>query len=234
MISVCMATYNGERFIREQIESILAQLSDSDELVISDDGSTDNTLEIILKYEDNRIRLFNNTNNGGPVGNFETALTQAHGDYIFLADQDDIWLSGRVDNALKILKTGRYDCVICNRIIIDAKGNTDKRPVLTNDFTKYPFWRVLLRNQYIGCCMAITRKLLNFALPFPDKLPMHDLWIGYIAHLTHRSCFLHEPLVAYRRHECNVTSEKSPFSVSYRIKFRLRLINQLIRLFHKK
>ena len=94
IVSVCMATYNGEKYIREQIDSILPQLSDSDELVISDDGSSDSTIDIIQGYNDRRIRLYHNTRHG-VTWNFENALRQSRGDVIFLADQDDVWKPGK-------------------------------------------------------------------------------------------------------------------------------------------
>lgn len=92
MISVCMATYNGEEYIKEQLESILCQLGEMDEIIISDDGSTDNTLNIIESYNDSRIKIHINTGKHGFVYNFENALQKAKGEYIFLSDQDDIWL----------------------------------------------------------------------------------------------------------------------------------------------
>lgn len=107
MISVCMATYNGGRFIKEQIDSILPQLSQYDELIVSDDGSTDRTLEIIASYKDERIKVFHHQKTGNKyyptlkvcysTNNFENALKQAKGDYIFLCDQDDIWEKNKVE-----------------------------------------------------------------------------------------------------------------------------------------
>ena len=101
MISVCMATYNGERFIVGQIRSILSQLNADDELIISDDGSTDDTTILIEGIGDKRITLLN----GGfhsPIKNFENAIKHAKGDVVYLSDQDDLWLPGRVEAALKL------------------------------------------------------------------------------------------------------------------------------------
>ena len=89
MISVCMATYNGEKYLREQVGSILTQLGENDELVVSDDGSTDSTIDILKSYNDPRIKIFINTGRHGVNSNFENALRHADGDYIFLSDQDD-------------------------------------------------------------------------------------------------------------------------------------------------
>lgn len=121
MISVCMATYNGEKYIEQQIASILAQLSENDELIVSDDGSSDHTTDILARYgTDRRIRVLH----GGfhsPIYNFEHAIKQAQGDYIFMADQDDVWLPGRVAETLKMHEQG-IDLVICKAENIDGEG----------------------------------------------------------------------------------------------------------------
>ena len=130
MISVCMATYNGERFIKEQIDQILPQLSQDDELIISDDGSTDRTLEIIASYKDERIKVFHHQKKGNKyyptlslcysTSNFENALQQAKGDYIFLSDQDDIWEKNKVKICVELLRN--YDYVIHNFSVINENG----------------------------------------------------------------------------------------------------------------
>ena len=234
MISVCVATYNGERYIETQIRSILDQLNKDDEIIISDDSSTDRTLDIIRSFNDSRIKLFEGNKFPSPTFNFENALKHAKGDFIFLSDQDDIWLDGRVSEAVAALKTSNIDCVICNRIIIDQNGDSNDEPVVSSDFTKSPFWKVLYHNPYIGCCMAFNRLLLDRALPFPKNLPMHDLWIGLLAHKNKRVGFIPTPLIGYRRHGNNVTTGKSPYSVIYRVLFRLRLVRQLWSRFHRK
>ena len=104
MISVCMASYNGEKYIKQQIDSILKQLSDEDELVISDDGSTDNTLSVIQSIHDKRIKLIHNQGEHGYSRNFENALKNSKGDYIFLSDQDDVWKDNKVETILPLLK----------------------------------------------------------------------------------------------------------------------------------
>lgn len=120
MISVCMATYNGAKYIKEQIDSILCQLSDSDELIISDDHSTDVTCEIVNSYCDKRIKLFENTLKKGVTHNFENALVHASGDVIFLADQDDVWLSDKIECMTEFLKQGQYDVVMSNCSMVDS------------------------------------------------------------------------------------------------------------------
>ena len=111
-ISVCLASYNGQLFIEQQIKSILAQLSEYDELIVSDDCSTDKTLEIVETLNDKRIKIFSGIRYGSPIRNFENALKHATGDVIFLSDQDDVWLPNKV----KIMTSyfHQYDVVVSN------------------------------------------------------------------------------------------------------------------------
>ena len=120
MISVCIATYNGEKYIKEQLLSILPQLGKKDEVIISDDHSTDNTLDIVKGLNDNRIKIVMNNREKGYTSNFENALSYAIGDYIFLSDQDDIWMSNKVDYCIAELK--EYDLVVSDAILINSKG----------------------------------------------------------------------------------------------------------------
>src|ERR1035437_4235872 len=117
MISVCIASYNGEKYIRQQLDSILSQLTVKDEIVISDDSSSDRTTEIIKGYKDSRIKLFEKCTFKSPIFNLENALKKAKGDFIFLADQDDIWLSYKISHTIKQLKS--FDLVVCNGFIVD-------------------------------------------------------------------------------------------------------------------
>ena len=132
MISVCMATYNGEKYIKEQLDSILSQLESDDELLISDDGSTDNTISIIQSYNDSRIHILNHVPNSSYSGhekvssNFENALKNAHGDYIFLSDQDDIWCKDKVKKCVNEMQSSLF--VVHNMKIIDENGNMVKNP----------------------------------------------------------------------------------------------------------
>lgn len=119
-ISVAMASYNGEKYIEKQIRSILNQTYPVDEIVVSDDGSSDKTIEILNKIEDKRIHVFNNNGRKGYCGNFENALKICTGDYIFLADQDDLWMSNKVQSFINFIeKHPSVSCVFSNGILID-------------------------------------------------------------------------------------------------------------------
>jgi glycosyltransferase involved in cell wall biosynthesis len=224
MTSVCMASYNGERFIKEQIESILIQLSPYDELIISDDGSTDNTVAVIKSIHDPRIRLFTDNKFRDPIKNFQNALMYVRGDSVFLADQDDVWINGKCTEMLTLLKD--YDLVISDSIIVDEKLN-----VLFPSFFKYfgsgkGIIKNMIKSSYYGSCMAFKKEILNYALPFPDTKEIgHDLWIGLVAEMKGRVCFHQKPLLLYRRH----TEAFTPVTVgkSTRSKFQI-LIGRIV------
>lgn len=202
--SICMAAYNGELYICEQIESILQQMSIYDELIIVDDRSTDRTISIIQQYTDHRIKILINKQNSGPIKSFERALRHARNKYIFLADQDDIWMPEKLDTMIAMLKSG-YDLVVSDAYIM-----TDEIIEL-DTFYKYRNSRVgliknYMINSYIGCCMGFRSSFLKVILPFPENIVMHDLYIGMSINLLGRVVFVDERLIVYRRHENNVTS----------------------------
>ena len=200
-----MATYNGGKFVREQILSILSQLNNDDELIISDDGSTDDTLDIISSINDKRIVLLNN-NSHCYTSNFENALKYAKGDYIFLSDQDDIWRGDKVKVTVEYLQ--HYNFLMSNARIVDgdAKVVCESRNSLLR--VKTGFVNNLMKTHYLGCCMAFDKKVLNAVLPFPKnrELCLHDAWITMIAELCFKTHVCNEPLIDYRRHGKNASS----------------------------
>jgi glycosyltransferase involved in cell wall biosynthesis len=202
-ISVCMATYNGGQFVERQLRSIMQQLGVEDEVIISDDGSTDNTLQIISAFSDRRIKILGNKNRHGPVGNFENALLHSSGQFIFLADQDDVWLPEKVTIMCSLLMN--HDLVLTDCIVIDQRD-----AILRPSFFKYRgsrpgFWPNLYRNSYIGCCMAFRRDILVYILPFPAQIHMHDWWIGLLVEAKGRVAFYNKPLIKYVRHGGNAS-----------------------------
>src|SRR5260221_162307 len=174
-----MALHNGESFLQEQLGSILPQLGPDDELVVSDDGSTDNTLEILKSQSDQRISLLPARKFGSPAKNFEYALANCRNEIIFLADQDDIWH----DDKVKIMKEELAYCelVVCDCRLVDQKRNVAAPSFFEWNKSQKGLIKNLLRNSFVGCCMAFHRKVLNKVLPFPYGIPMHDQWIGLIA-----------------------------------------------------
>jgi len=220
MISVCIATYNGARYLREQLDSILPQIGEVDEVIISDDGSTDETIEIINSYSDGRIKLLHN-NNRGFVHNFENALKNTKGDYIFLCDQDDIWLPNKVQVCVETL--GKHIAVNHNSLLVDSEGKQLGVDFFSQNHSAGGYWRTLWRNSYSGCCMAFRRELLEYAMPFPPKIASHDIWLGLIAEKHGNPIFLQQPLLYYRRHGHNAssTAEKSELTFMQQLNYRL-------------
>ncbi len=230
MISVCMATYNGERFLRQQIDSILAQLGDGDELIISDDGSTDGTTDIIRSVGDDRIRLVEGPRRASATWNFENVLRQARGEYIFLSDQDDVWTDNKVAVMMEHLK--RHDCVVSDARMVDERLN-----VLEESYFKVHGTRpgrlcnTLLKNGYMGCCMAFSRRVRDAALPFPKDIPLHDIWIGNVAAYRYGVRFIADKLVLFRCHSGNnsfTAAKKSGNSPLKMLKIRLVVVKDLM------
>lgn len=211
-----MATKNGERFLHEQIDSILGQLDEDDELVISDDHSSDQTVAIVESYRDPRIRLLKHSTAIGITRNFEAALESSRGDVIFFADQDDLWLPQK--KMIMLDHLAKFDLVISDCLIVDETLRTAHRSFFSVNGSRKGLVKNLLKNSYMGCCMAFNRKLLLRALPFPDDIPMYDQWIGMIGELYFKVKFVHEPLVYYRRHGMTATSSGEASSLPFRKK----------------
>lgn len=227
MISVCMATYNGSKYIEKQLISILSQLNDADEIIIFDDSSDDNTIEIIKNFNDPRIRLHINEENSGVIRNFERAIYKANGDFIFLSDQDDIWYDNKVKKYIEQFEMG-YDLIISDLNLIDEHGDNLNKTFYSVRGYRHGIASNLFKNSFIGCSMAFNRKIKNNVLPFPKKLPMHDSWIGLNALLYGNVKFINEPTMGYRRHGSNVTSLNSTYNLSKIITDRYILAKSLL------
>ena len=231
MISVCMATYNGEKYIYEQLRSILSQLDESDEVIVSDDGSEDATLDIITSIYDKRIKLIKNEGPHGFTPNFQNALDNARGDIIFLADQDDIWLPNKVSVTLNELTDN--DLTISDCVTIDANGVVISGSRF-NDF-KIRGTRVehLIKSRYLGCCLAFKRKMLECLLPFPNRYDLleHDIWIVAVGLAFYRVKLIKQPLILYRRHGNNVSDGGfgQGYALSKKIEKRIYRLGQLLK-----
>jgi glycosyltransferase involved in cell wall biosynthesis len=229
MISVCIATYNGEEYIKEQLSSIISQLHDEDEIIISDDGSTDHTLSLIHSFNDTRIKIINGPKTNSPIDNFENALKASSGNYIFLSDQDDIWIKNKVEINLRYLQD--YDCVISDCCVVDK--NMD---IISDSFYKMNntkkglLYNLVIKNGYLGCCMSFNRRVLNKCLPFPKNIPMHDIWIGNVSAFYYKTIFISDRLINFRRHGNNAspTAEKSTYSFLRKIQFRYNIVKNIL------
>lgn len=228
-ISVALAAYKGELYIAEQIESILSQLGKDDEIVVSDDypeGKTRDTV-LTLASKDNRIRYIEGEGKG-VVKNFENALRSCCGDVIFLCDQDDVWLPGKVESVMNEIKNGA-SLVLHDASVTDAALNITDESYFSLHGSNASFIGNLIKNSFVGCCMAFTRELMLETLPFPEKLPMHDWWIALVAlKKKRRTVLLGKPLILWRRHGSNVTGGKTSFA--QKIIWRLRIVSSLARI----
>ena len=226
-VSVCMAAYRGERYIEAQIRSILSELREGDELLVSDDAPGGETERIVRAFAqaDARVRYLRGEGRG-VVRNFERVLSAASGDVLFLSDQDDVWLPGKVEAVLREIENGA--CLVVH----DATVTDELLQTLAPSFfalrgSRPGFLHNILRNSYMGCCMALTRPVLERALPFPPNLPMHDQWLGLTAEKLGRVRFLPTPYLLYRQHGGNVTGGRT--SPVQKLRWRLALLRALMK-----
>ncbi len=224
-ISICMATYNGEKYIFEQLESILNQISGFDEVIISDDSSNDKTIDAIKSFKDRRIILIENQKFNNPTSNFENAINNATGDIIVLSDQDDIWESNKIEIVKQSFidkDMGKPILNLYNGILIDDDNNN----IINDDLFSFLKLRKglvinVIKNRIIGCNIAFNRRLLHFALPFPRNIPMHDMWLGDIAYLFGKVNFINIKIVKYRRHSNNYTNYKTTLMQKFIMRYYL-------------
>lgn len=217
-----MATYNGAAYICQQLASILPQLGPDDEVIISDDGSTDATLSEIHALGSPLVRVVEGPRQHSPVRNFENALCQAKGDYIFLSDQDDVWVDDKVSVMMEALRS--HSLVVSDCAVTDSQLQV-MAPSFYEVVRKHEgrWYNLLVRNAYLGCCMAFRREVLDRALPFPANIPMHDIWLGNVAAFYYDVAFIPRPLMSYRRHGANAssTSDPSRSTLWQKVMFRL-------------
>lgn len=226
-VSVCMATYNGEKYIFEQLKSILK--SDKiTEVIVSDDGSTDKTKTIIESFNDKRIKIIKGPKKG-LIKNFENSIKNANGNFIFLSDQDDVWLDNKVDIMLE--KLCKYDLVCSDCFVTNEKLGIINQSFFELNQSKPGIKKNLIKNSYLGCCMAFKRVIIKDILPFPEKVGMHDWWIGLVAELNYKTSFLDEKLIYYRRHgkTNSITANKSTFSIYQKVIWRLNIAFNLLK-----
>jgi glycosyltransferase involved in cell wall biosynthesis len=198
MRSVVLAAYQGEQFIGEQLDSILSQLAPEDEVVISDDASTDRTLEIVTQRRDPRVRLLANTVRVGYVRNFQRAIEQSRGSHVYFSDQDDVWLPNKVSVLDAALRTN--PCVASDAIVV----NDRLEQLLPSyfDFRRARSFTVrsmFFKPSIIGATMACERRYLATLLPVPTGVP-HDFWLSINAALDGALGIVPTPLILYRRH----------------------------------
>lgn len=201
--SVCMATYNGERFLPEQIDSIISQMGMDDELVVVDDASSDRTVSYLESLSDSRIKIYKNKSNIGHVQSFAKALGLAQSAYIFMADQDDVWIVGRLAAMREVLAAGS-SLVSTNSKFINNEGRAisplhpDLKEKDSDSYISNIIRIFIGKAFYNGCAMGLRKELLQVVLPIPSYVESHDLWIAMVANSIGSSRHL-ENYTLYRR-----------------------------------
>lgn len=226
-ISVCMAAYNGERYITAQLQSILSQLAPQDEVIVVDDDSKDTTREKILALNDSRIQFIQHDHNCGVSQTFEDAIRAASGGILFLSDQDDIWAPNKVSVILEAFRSHPEATLIAtDNALIDASGTLLSKSYFAGRGRFHPgLWANLIRNRFGGCTMAFRAYIVEEILPLPHKYDvLHDIWIGVRNTLAgYKSLYIAEPLVFNRRHSSTATGQ-GRLTVARKIRIRIHLL----------
>lgn len=212
MISIALATYNGSKYIREQIDSIRNQTFTDFEVIACDDCSTDETAAILHEYEkkDSRFHVYQNPQNLGFKKNFEHILTLCKGDYIAFCDQDDVWTRDHLE--ILYSNIGNADCIGTNSEFIDSDGtplNTTMTQYLLiqriPQSSQLLYEHELFGNMIQGTASLFSKELLEKALPLPEGIKFHDYWIALNACIGKGCKYINQPSLKYRRHSGNAT-----------------------------
>lgn len=212
-----MAAYNGSKYIKQQIDSILCQLQKGDELIVVDDCSSDDTYELVKKIDWPGIKLLKNFRNMGHVKTFERAIEAAENPIIFLSDQDDIWFDNRVDPIIAQLE--KHDSVLLLSRHLNFYNDPEKLKIVTEDFAQkshkmqplMALLKLLLGEShlpYFGCAMAFKNDLKKLLLPFPENIEAHDHWIAFCAVAYGSFLFVDYPTLQRRVHDKNLSPRK--------------------------
>jgi glycosyltransferase involved in cell wall biosynthesis len=230
MVSVALATFNGEKFITMQLESIAAQTKIPDELVVCDDNSTDQTVSLINQFAakvDFPVNIIRNSMNQGFVATFNRALEECKGDLVFLCDQDDFWFPE------KIAKTFLFASQNSERKLFMNNAELSDSVLYGSGFTTFGQMESVSKNPYdlvLGCCMVVRRELLDLCLPIPKDFPAHDVWIHEYADYLGWKLLIPDVLQYYRRHQKNETAHivyslKKINRLDYKLDFYKRLFS---------
>lgn len=222
-ISIALCTFNGEKYLHGQMESFLRQTLAPYELVICDDASTDSTYEILEKFSHSSpftVRIFRNEHTIGVVKNFSQAISLCRGDYIALSDQDDVWLSDKLEACVRRIReaehrygSGKPLLVHSDLCLIDSEGRVSAPSFMRSQHIEHKeegqLQTILARNFVTGCACLCNKALIKESLPFPETVFMHDWWLALIAACRGKILFIPEVKVMYRQHSSNVLGAKS-------------------------
>ena len=226
-ISILISTFNGKKYIKEQLDSIFNQTYKNIEIIVRDDGSSDNTIEILKSYN---IKPIDTKINLGAMVSFEEllkyALQNSNSDYFMFCDQDDVWDTKKVEKTLAKMEEmekefGNIPLLVHTDLeVVDEKLNTINSSFM--NFQKInprisKFHNLLIQNTITGCTVMINRKLAQMCLPIPDKAIMHDWWIGLVATQFGKIGYLNESTIKYRQHTSNTIGAKG-FDIGFVLK----------------
>jgi glycosyltransferase involved in cell wall biosynthesis len=210
-VSVCLASYNGEKYLEEQLKSIINQLNVDDEIIIVDDFSNDSTVKVINSFKDEKIKIFINEVNKGHVYSFGKAISLATKDIIFMSDQDDIWLEGRVDFMKEKLINSEAMLVSSNSNFVDSDGKVIDFEIdgvhseCSNKYFKNIIDIIVGKTNYYGCTMVLKKELKELILPIPSYVESHDLWIAIAANISKSNRHLNNSTLLRRIHGENAS-----------------------------
>lgn len=220
-VSVALPVYNGALYLAEQLDSILQQLEDQDEIVVAYQPSTDDSLAILERYErlDPRVKILHNPRTG-ITANFDLAISHCAGDYIFLSDQDDVWLPDKRQVIVDAFAHSGADMIIHNAVHTDAQLNRENHTF----FEIYPIgpgkWKNIKKPRMSGCCMAFTHAMRDKLLPLPE-IHGYDQWLAVVAEFTGTIQYLDNVLLLHRLHGENSTTSTRKLSIVLRCRAKL-------------
>lgn len=239
-IDILMATYNGEKYLAEQLDSIINQTYHNWNLLIRDDNSTDRTLEIIQDYQkkDNRIKLLkDNKGNLGIVKNFEELLKNSESEFIMFSDQDDIWIENKLDMYLKMIEKikNKGFMIHSDAILFDKnKSNILKDTFISKKAINKGLENVFFNYFVQGATILISKEIKNFILPFPKEVYLHDRYIHLISELFFERIFVNEALIYYRQHGDNQIGAKNTIRELLSKRYFDERDRQLIKIIYNK
>jgi glycosyltransferase, family 2 len=239
-IDILMATYNGEKYLAEQLDSIINQTYHNWNLLIRDDSSTDRTLEIIQDYQkkDNRIKLLkDNKGNLGIVKNFEELLKNSESEFIMFSDQDDIWVENKLDMYLKMIEKikNKGFMIHSDAILFDKnKSNILKDTFISKKAINRGLENVFFNYFVQGATILISKEIKNFILPFPKEVYLHDRYIHLISELFFERIFVNKALIYYRQHGDNQIGAKNTIRELLSKRYFDERDRQLIKIIYNK
>lgn len=246
-VDILLATYNGEAFLGQQLQSLLDQSYDNIHIYIRDDGSTDNTLNIVGKFKErfpNTIKIVSGERKLGAPGNFGELLSCSVSEYVMFCDQDDVWLSNKVEETLLKMKQIELQYGPDTPILIhtDLQVVDHNLSLMAKSFWKYQklnprvtvFNRLIVQNVITGCTIMINRKLADACMPIPKDIIMHDWWIALVASAFGKIAYLDSATILYRQHRENTVGASKWGFLNISKKVILLMKNRILDLTQKQ